>query len=183
MWVPAVVRRVTSCYTLYFYLYWTSIFVQQRKDRIVHANFESTHTAMIPILKTMTMFMVLSSWLKATSSPSSFDECRLSARWSPTLRPSQTTWAASPPLGCYHPHPPSPFVSITQPQSWYSFHHSMEIQSLWVDLGTAVRVCNPCPRLHNHSGCRDKHNCQRWYSNLGPLTQQSYALPLDYCDK
>ena len=57
----------------------------------------------------------------------------------------------------------------------------MEIRSLWVDLGTAVRVCNPCPRLHNHSGCRDKHNRQRWYSNLGPLTQQLYALPLDYC--
>jgi len=29
------------------------------------------------------------------SSPGSFDACRLSARWSPTLRPSQLTRAAS----------------------------------------------------------------------------------------
>jgi len=52
------------------------------------------------------------------SSPGSFDECRLSAAWPPTLRPSQPTWAVSPPInGCYHPHPPSPFVIITQPES------------------------------------------------------------------
>jgi len=29
----------------------------------------------------------------------------------PTLRPSQLTGARSPPAGCYHPHPPSPFIS------------------------------------------------------------------------
>jgi len=29
------------------------------------------------------------------SSPGSFDECRLSAGWPPTLRPSQSTWAFS----------------------------------------------------------------------------------------
>jgi len=29
------------------------------------------------------------------SSPGSFDECRLSAGWPPTLRPSQPTWAVS----------------------------------------------------------------------------------------
>jgi len=34
------------------------------------------------------------------SSPGSLDECRLSAGWLPTLRPSQTTWAVSPPVGC-----------------------------------------------------------------------------------
>lgn len=52
------------------------------------------------------------------SSTGSFDECRLSAGWPPTLRPSQPTWAVSPPInGCYHPHPPSPFVIITQPES------------------------------------------------------------------
>ena len=42
------------------------------------------------------------------SSPGSLDECRLSAGWLPTLRPSVTTWAVSPLAGCYHPHPPSP---------------------------------------------------------------------------
>jgi len=39
----------------------------------------------------MTMFMVLSSWHShCESSPGSFDECRLSAGWLPTLRPDQT---------------------------------------------------------------------------------------------
>jgi len=61
------------------------------------------------------------------SSPGSFDECRLSAGWPPTLRPSQPTWAMSPLInGCYHPHPSSPFVIITQPESWYSFYNPTE---------------------------------------------------------
>ena len=42
--------------------------------------------------------MVLSSWQSHCESlPSSFDECRLSASWPPTLRPSQSTWTVSPP--------------------------------------------------------------------------------------
>ena len=54
--------------------------------------------------------MVLSSWHShCESSPGSFNECRLSARWSPTLRPNQPIWAVSPPIGCYHPQTPSPF--------------------------------------------------------------------------
>jgi len=41
----------------------------------------------------MIMFMVLSSWQNhCESSSGSFDECKLSARWSPYLRPSQPTW-------------------------------------------------------------------------------------------
>ena len=43
------------------------------------------------------------------SLPGSLDEYRLSARWLPTLRPSQTIWAVSPPVSCYHPHPLLPF--------------------------------------------------------------------------
>jgi len=43
------------------------------------------------------------------SSPGSSDECRLSAGWPPTLRPSQLTWAVSPPkIVSYRPHPSSP---------------------------------------------------------------------------
>jgi len=46
----------------------------------------------------------------------------MNAKWAPTLRPSQPTWAVSPPInGCCHPHPPSPFVIITQRECWYSF--------------------------------------------------------------
>ena len=37
------------------------------------------------------------------SSPGSFDECRLSAGWPPAPRPSQVTWAVSPPkFGSYY---------------------------------------------------------------------------------
>ena len=47
------------------------------------------------------------------SSPGSSDECRLSAGWPPTLRPSQSTWAVSPPkIGSYHPHSPSPLLLL-----------------------------------------------------------------------
>ena len=58
---------------------------------------------------------------------SSFDECWLRARWPPTVRPSQPTWAVNPtpPVGCYHPHPPSPFIN-TQPVSWHSFYRPTE---------------------------------------------------------
>jgi len=46
----------------------------------------------------MTMFMVLSSrHSHCESSPGSFDECRLSAGWPPTLRQNQPIWAVSPP--------------------------------------------------------------------------------------
>jgi len=48
------------------------------------------------------------------------------ASWLPTLRPSQSTWAVSPPVGCHSPHPPSPFIIITQPEGWYSFYHPTE---------------------------------------------------------
>ena len=42
--------------------------------------------------------MVLSSWQSHfESSPGSIDECRLSAGWPPTLRPSQSTWTVSQP--------------------------------------------------------------------------------------
>ena len=44
----------------------------------------------------MTMFMALSSCHShCESSPGSFDECRLSAGWLPTLRPNQPIWAVT----------------------------------------------------------------------------------------
>ena len=97
-----------------------------------------------------TMFMMLSSCHgHCESSPGSFDECRLSAGWQPTFRPSQLTWAVSPPInGCYHPHPPSPYVIITQPESWNTHFTVPRRAEGWVDLGTAGRVRSPCPRLY-----------------------------------
>jgi len=53
------------------------------------------------------------------SSRGSSDECRLSAGWPPTLRPSQPTWAVSPLInGCYYPHPPSPLVIMSFLVMW-----------------------------------------------------------------
>ena len=66
---------------------------------------------------------------------------------------------------------------ITQPESWYSFYRPMKGGRL-----SRPRHCSkgvqPVPKAVYRSGCSDKHNCQRWDSNLGPLTPQSGILPL-----
>ena len=60
------------------------------------------------------MLVVLSSWplSHCESSVGSFDDCRLIAGWPPTLRPIQSTWSARPPVYCYRPHPPLPFITF-----------------------------------------------------------------------
>jgi len=64
----------------------------------------------------MLMFIVWSSWQGyCDSSPGSFDECRLSAKWLLTLRLIWPTCAVSLTL-------PSPFIIINQPEGWYSFY-------------------------------------------------------------
>ena len=56
------------------------------------------------------MFIMLSSWRSQCESLlGSFDECRLSAKWLPTLRPSQLICAVSPPVGRHHLSTPLPF--------------------------------------------------------------------------
>jgi len=111
------------------------------------------------------------------SSPGSFDECRLSAGWPPTLRPSQPTWAVSPPInGCYHPHPPSPFVIITQPESWYSFYRPTEGGRLSRPRHRR-KGAQSVPKAVHRSVCRDKHNWPR------PLTPQSIMPSLNHCDR
>ena len=74
------------------------------------------------------------------SSHGSCDECRLSAGWPPTLRPSQSTWAASPPkIGSYHPHAPSPLLLSLSPyrlililafHGWRRAEHAVAIHRL-----------------------------------------------------
>ena len=95
----------------------------------------------------------------------------LSARWPSTLRPSQSTWAVSPPVAAiihiHHRH----FI-ITQPKGWYSFYHPTEGRRL-----SRPRHCSkgaqPVSKAVYRSGCHDKHNRPRWDSNVGPLTPQS----------
>ena len=67
--------------------------------------------------------MVLSSWQShCESSSGSFDECRMapSGRW-PKTKPDNLD-CESACTGCQNLHPPSPFIIITQPGSWYSFY-------------------------------------------------------------
>jgi len=76
-----------------------------------------------------TLFMVLSSWQsRCESSPGSFYDFMNVEQHQAAAdpRPSQTTWAVSSSVGCQSLHPPSPFIIITQPESWYSFYHPME---------------------------------------------------------
>ena len=91
---------------------WSSTFSNWHS--FVHASLQLLHKAhelhqwvtttwfllhlIIIIIITEMIFMVLSSWQShCENSPASFDECRPSAGWPPTLRPSQSTWIVSPP--------------------------------------------------------------------------------------
>jgi len=81
----------------------------------------------ITIIITKTMFMVLSSWQShCERSPGSFDECRIA----PSIRRAKTKpddlGCESACTGCQKLHPPSPFIIITQPESWYSFYRPTE---------------------------------------------------------
>ena len=81
----------------------------------------------IIIIITKTMFMVLSSWQShCESSPGSFDECSMapSGRW-PKTKPDDLG-CESAYTGCQKLHPPSPFIIITQPESWYLFYRPTE---------------------------------------------------------
>ena len=125
------------------------------------------------------MFMVLSSWPWSLREFTWFiwwmqTDCRVAAN--PQTKPSQPTWVVSPPInGCYHPHPSSPFVIITQPESWYSFYRPTEGGRL-----SRPRHCRkgaqPVPKAVHHSGCHDKHNWPR------PLILQSIMPSLNHCD-
>jgi len=119
---------------------------------------------------------VLSSWWgHCERSPGSFGECRLSTRWQPTPKPIKPTGPVRLPVGCYHPHPPLPFISITPPESWYSFYHATEGGRL-----SQPRHCSkgvqPMPKGVYLSGCHDKHNYPQ------PLIPQSIMPPLNHCD-
>jgi len=88
---------------------------------------ESPRFRIIIINITKTMFMVLSSWQShCESSPGSFDERRMapSGRW-PKTKPDDLG-CESACTGCQKLHPPSPFIIITEPGSWYSFYRPTE---------------------------------------------------------
>jgi len=89
----------------------------------------------------MTIFIVLSSWRgHCESSPGSFDKCRLSARWPPTIRPSQSTWPRSLLLST------STITIYYYYWVWKADTHftiSRRVEG-WVELGTVVRMYIVC---------------------------------------
>jgi len=90
------------------------------------------------------------------------------------LRPSQMTWDTSQPL-CYHSHPPSPFVIITQPEGWYSFYHPTEGRRLSHSRHCTAHIQGCTSQLY-------KQNWQQWALILGFLTLQSHMLLPDHWD-
>ena len=71
--------------------------------------------------------MVLSSWQShCESSPGSFDECRMAPSGRRPKTKPDDLGCASACTGCQKLHPSSPFIIITQPESWYSFDHPTE---------------------------------------------------------
>ena len=80
----------------------------------------------IIIIIITTMFMVLSSWQShCTSSPGSFNECRMAPSGRRPKTKPDDLGCESACTGCQKLHPPSPFI-ITLPESWYSFYHHTE---------------------------------------------------------
>jgi len=81
----------------------------------------------ININNSKTFFMVLSLWQShCDSSPGLFDECR---RVPSGRRPKTKLYDLGCEFactGCQSLHQPSPFIIITQPESWYSFYCSTE---------------------------------------------------------
>jgi len=81
----------------------------------------------IIIIITTTMFIVLSSWQShCESSPGSSDECRTAPSGRRPKTKPDDLGCASACTGCQKLHPPSPFIIITQPESWYLFYRPTE---------------------------------------------------------
>ena len=100
----------------------------------------------------------------------------INAEWvpggaNPHIKPTDLgcEWAAT--IHIHHLH----FVLLLGPKANTHLTIPRRVEG-WVDLGTAIWVCIPCPRLCYCSGCHDKHN---W---LRPLTLQPVMLPLRHCD-
>jgi len=85
------------------------------------------HVIIIIIIISKIMFMVPSSWQShCESSPGSFDECRMAPSGRRPKTKPDDLGCESACTGCQSLHPPSPFIIITQPESWYSFYRPRE---------------------------------------------------------
>ena len=77
----------------------------------------------------------------------SFDECRMApSGCRPKTKPDDLG-CESACTGCQNLHPPSPFIIITQPESWYSFYRPTEGRRLsWPSLLVTYRNGLPVHR-------------------------------------
>ena len=65
--------------------------------------------------------------------------------------PSQMTWALSLSVGCQSLYPPSPFITITQPEILYSFYRfSIAAPLAWNSLPLDLRTANSLPPFKNN---------------------------------
>ena len=94
---------------------------------VLRLNSVVAHCACIIIIIIKTMFIVLSSWQShCESSPGSFDERRMvPSGHRPKTKPDDLGCESACTV-CQNLHPPSPFVIITQLESWYSFYRPTE---------------------------------------------------------
>jgi len=80
----------------------------------------------IIIIISKTIFMLSSSQSHCDSSPGSFDECRTAPSGRRPKTKPDDLGCESACTGCQNLHPQSPFIIITQPESWYSFYRPTE---------------------------------------------------------
>jgi len=112
------------------------------------------NTRLSRVITEMTMFMVLLSWQShRESSPGSLHECRASAQWPPTLKPSQPTWAVTLPVGRYHPHPPSLFIT-------FRVRHSRG--EMYIGHGRLSVCLSVCPSPHSNTTARTQMTDVTW---------------------
>ena len=89
-----------------------------------------------------TMFMLLSLWQShCESSPGSLDECRTAINGRRAKTKPDDLGCESACTGCQKLHPPSPFIIITQPESWYSSSADDEYQLLMTSCSAWSRDC------------------------------------------
>ena len=99
------------------------------------------NAVIIIIIIPMTMFIVLSSWPQVIARVHSVHLMNVDQRQAavdPQTKP-RDLGCESACMGSYRLQSPSPFIIITQPESWYSFTVPRRVEG-WVDLGTAGRV-------------------------------------------
>jgi len=104
---------------------------------------------LIIIIITQVIFMVPSSWQSyCESSPGSFDACRLSAEVAANPQTKPTDLDCESARKKWQLSSTSTITILLLLSLRANTHFTVPRREGWVGLGTAVRVCSPCPRLY-----------------------------------